>query len=402
MAVGDWRKVLDAAIDSRFAEVVAVRRHLHAHPEPSGEERETSQFIAAQLTQLGLSPRLATSDGRGVLVDGGAAPGPRVALRADIDCLKIHEQNQVPFCSKRPGLMHACGHDAHTATVFGAVLGLQALEAAGALPAPIAWRAIFQPAEETGQGAIEMVAAGAVDGVSTAFAAHVDPTRAVGRIGVRWGVFTASCDDIDVKIVGRGGHAARPHETLDPVAAAALWLNAFFIQVPRGADSQESVVASVGHIVAGANRNVIPAHVELHGTLRTLDRTVREQTIARIHQLSRGIAETTGTQISVAIGGTVLSVQNNDACSDLLWKCGSEVLGEANLDKIPRPSMGAEDFSGYLEHVPGAMFRLGCSSPEVGNSALHTPTMGVDERALAIGAKILARAAVLAQLAPAQ
>jgi amidohydrolase len=396
MGTSDWRKVLDSAIDARFSEIVAVRRHLHANPEPSGEERETSKFIAAQLTDLGLKPRLGP-DGRGVLADGGKASGPRVALRADIDCLRIHEQNQVPFCSQRPGLMHACGHDAHTATVFGAVLGLQALEAAGVLPAPVAWRAIYQPAEETGQGAIEMVAAGAVEGVSAAFAAHVDPTRAVGRIGVRWGVFTASCDDIDVKIVGKGGHAARPHETLDPVAAAAMWLNAFFIQVPRGADSQESVVASVGHIVAGANRNVIPSHVELHGTLRTLDRVVREQTIARIHQLSRGIAETTGTQITVETGGTVLSVQNNPECSDLLWQCGTEVLGEANLDKIPRPSMGAEDFSGYLEHVPGAMFRLGCSSPEVGSSALHTPTMGVDEKALAIGAKILARAAILAQ-----
>jgi amidohydrolase len=392
----DWRSALDAALEARFQDMVALRRHVHAHPEPSGEERQTSQFIADRLREAGLEPRLGP-DQRGVIVDGGG-PGPRVAVRADIDCLRILEQNELPFRSQRPGLMHACGHDAHAATVFGAVLGLRALETSGELPGPIAWRAIFQPAEETGQGAKEMVAAGALEGVCRAFAAHVDPGRPVGRIGVRWGVFTASCDDIDVLIVGRGGHAARPHDTLDPIAAAAHWINALYVQVPRGADSQESVVATVGHIVAGANRNVIPAQVELHGTLRTLDRQVREATIDCIGRLSRGVAEATGTQISAQIGGTVLSVHNDAECSDLLWKCGAEVLGEASLDRLERPSMGAEDFSGYLEHVPGAMFRLGCSSPEVGNSPLHTPTMKVDERAILIGAKILARAAVLAQL----
>jgi len=392
---GIWQQQLDEAIDSRAAAILSLRRHLHAYPEPSGEEFETSRYIRQLLHDDGFATQLGPG-GRGVIVEGPeTSPGPRIALRADIDALRIQDAKQTDYRSRCPGIMHACGHDGHTAVVFGALLGLQALEAAGSLPYPIRWRGIFQPAEETAAGALEMMGAGAIDDIDVILSVHMDPSRAVGRIGLRYGVLCAACDELDVTITGRGGHGARPHESLDPIATAAQFISSIYVLIPRAVDSQDPVVVSIGQFTAGHSRNVIPEEAVLRGTLRTLGGGVRTATKNHIRQLARGTAEASGTRIEVDFGVGIPSVHNDKHLTHLLEKAGTDLLGTDHVDIVPRPSMGGEDFAFYLERIPGAMFRLGCASPRAGSAPLHSPSFDIDERALTIGAKILARAVVL-------
>jgi amidohydrolase len=317
-----------------------------------------------------------------------------MAVRADIDALRIQDQKQTPYRSTVPEVMHACGHDVHAATVFGALSALDRLERDGALPWPVAWRGIFQPAEETSQGARAMVTAGALNGVAAILSLHVDPTRKAGTIGVRSGVFTASCDEIRVTVKGRGGHAARPHESNDPIAAAAELISTLYQFVPRATDSQDAVVVSFGQIHGGQNANVIPEQVVLEGTVRTLDRKVREKTIAHIRTLAEGIERVTSTSLDVSLETGIASVYNDEGLTELVREVSTALLGPEKVIAMRRPSMGSEDFAAYLEHVPGAMFRLGAAGEDGPWPGLHTPTFDVDERCISVGAKILARSVV--------
>jgi amidohydrolase len=387
-----WQISVKKAIARHSDTIREVRRHLHAHPEVSGQEHATSLYLYQLLSNEGLQVEVGP-EGRGVVVQPPKIK-PRVALRADIDALRIQEQNTVPYCSQTPGVMHACGHDAHSATVFGAILCLWDLVREKELPWPVDWRAIFQPAEETGEGALQMVAHGVLEGIEAIFATHVDPSRPFGQIGFIPGVFTANCDSMQIVVHGRGGHAARPHETKDPIAAAAQFISTLYLFVPRGTDSQESVVVTIGQVIGGENPNAIPEEVTLRGTIRTLDAGVRQRTIDHIRQLARGIAEASGTTIEVQIGSSINSVRNDPALCALVADEARTILGTENVRQIPRPSMGSEDFAAYLEHVPGMMFRLGCAPTAAGSSGLHTPTFDVDERALPIGAEIFANSLI--------
>jgi amidohydrolase len=390
-----WTERLDALVEARREQIIEVRRHLHRHPEPSGGELGTTLYLYQLLADQSLQPHMGP-EGRGVVVDSiEATDGPRIALRADVDALFIHEQTGLPFASENVGLMHACGHDGHTAAMLGAILAIHDLQQEKSAPWPVAWRGVFQPAEETSSGARDMIEAGAIDGVGAILALHMDPSRATGRIGVRPGVLTASCDAARFVIVGRGGHAARPHEAVDPIAVAAQLISSIYLFVPRANDSQDAVVLTIGQILGGDNPNVIPEQVELRGTLRTLDRRVRERTMEHIRQLARGIAEASGSRIDVFFEQSVGPVVNDVEMTRLVRIAAADLLGAEQVDEIARPSMGSEDFASYLERMPGAMFRLGCASPELGCSALHTPTFNLDEQALLVGAKTLARAAVL-------
>lgn len=390
----DWQR-LDALLDQLVPAMIEVRRHLHAHPEPSGEERQTAGFLAERLTAVGLSVR-SVADQRGLLVDPPQAkPGARLALRADIDALHILEERPSPYQSRVPGVMHACGHDAHSAIVFGALLALQQAESAGLLPWPINWRGIFQPAEENNRGAIDMVAAGALEGVAAILSLHVDPSRPVGTIGTRVGAFTAACDEMVIYIEGRGGHAARPHESIDPIAAAAQLISSVYLFVPRAVDSHDPVVVTFGQIQGGESPNVIPNRVMVRGIVRTLGGPVRERTKDHIHQLARGLAEASQARIEIAFHPGPPSVRNDPALNAMIRQAATDLLGPQHVHEIARASMGGEDFANYLRDIPGCMFRLGCCSQASGCPPLHSPLFDVDERALAIGAKILLRSALL-------
>ncbi len=379
--------------------MIELRRHLHTYPEPSGEEQETSQHLYQLLDEEGYQVRIGPH-GCGVLVDPPAeleTPGgvPRFALRADIDALLIQDEKQVSYRSCKPGVMHACGHDAHTAVVYGALGALRSLQSEGRLPWPINYRAIFQPAEETIAGAAEMIEAGALEGVDMILATHVDPARDFGRVGLREGVLTANSEAMRIRITGRGGHAARPHEAIDPIATAAQLINSIYLFVPRGIDSQDAVVVTIGQLVGGENPNVIPEQIELVGTLRSLCSRIRDQTMQHIRQLCHGVAAASGSHIEISFEKGIGSVKNDPRLIHWLREAAVTVLAPGHVDEIPRPSMGSEDFAAYLEHVPGAMFRLGATTPGREPTPLHTPNFDVDERAIPLGARMLAHAAIL-------
>jgi len=390
----DWRTLINSSVDECLERMIALRRHMHAHPEPSGQELQTSLHLYQLIDELGLTVRMGP-EGCGLIVES-RNPGAsrRIALRADIDALGIEDQKQVAYRSTVPNVMHACGHDVHTAALFGALLALDRLECEHALPWPITWRGIFQPAEETGSGAKALIAAGALDGVATILAAHVDPTRRAGSIGLRTGPLTASCDDMRITVRGRGGHAARPHESIDPIAAAAELVSTVYQFVPRATDSQDAVVVSFGQIYGGHNRNVIPEEVVLQGTVRTLNATVREKTVQHISTLADGIERVTGTKVDICFHRGSPSVMNDEALTKLVSSVAEDLLGANNVTAMPRPSMGSEDFAYYVERVPGMMFRLGAAGDRQPWPGLHTPLFDVDEKCLAVGAKIMAHTVV--------
>ncbi|MEM7311959.1 MAG: amidohydrolase [Planctomycetota bacterium] len=392
-----WQDELDSIIDSRFGEMVEMRRHLHKNPEVSGEEFQTSLLLFRQLDKSGFHVQWGF-EGRGLIADldpptSGDAKD-LFAIRADIDALRIQDEKDVPYRSCKKGVMHACGHDAHTTIGLAAVSAIGELHRKGKLSFQPRLRGIFQPAEEICEGAAQMIQQGALRGVAAIIATHMDPSRRVGRIGIRPGVLTANCDHMLIEIHGRGGHAARPHEARDPISAAAQLIQWLYLQIPRVTDSQDAVVCTIGQIEGGHTANVIPETVHLQGTLRTLDHSVRERTMKHIERLANSVAEGTGTKISVEYGVGANAVENDPQLVDLITSAADRVLGDDSVEEIERPSMGSEDFAFYCKHVPAAMFRLGCTSDKIGGSPLHTPTFDIDEESLKIGAKIIAHSAL--------
>ncbi|EAQ82425.1 M20 metallopeptidase family protein [Blastopirellula marina] len=393
-----WQSELAAMITAQEAKWINFRRRLHQNPEPSGHEYQTSLAIYQELSSLGVDLRMGP-EGRGVLSDWRTphAEGleAAIAIRGDIDALRIHDQKEVPYHSLCPGLMHACGHDAHATMALWATTLIVELDRAGALPWPLRLRSIFQPAEETCTGALEMISVGALKDVREIYATHVDPTLPTGRIGLRVGALTASCDAVRILIHGQGGHGARPHESRDPIAASAQLISALYLSIPRVTDSQDAVVLTFGRIHGGENLNVIPEQVELLGTLRTLDTDVRQRTIDHIHRIASGVQRATDTTIEVCFDVGTSAVINQAKPISHLKSAIVESFGHEAIYEIPRASMGGEDFAFYLDHVPGAMARLGCRPPAVEHAPLlHSPMFDIDEAVLAIGARMLASAAI--------
>jgi amidohydrolase len=374
-------------IDQLAPRIIEFRRHLHQHPELSLQEFATTAYVASELDAEGITYRYGTGK-RGLLVDPGeATSGPRVALRADCDALPIHEENVFPHASASPGVMHACGHDAHTAMLLGALI---AIHRAGA---PQGVRGIFQPAEEAGDGALGMIRDGALDGISSIIALHVDPNLPVGHATAIAGSQTASCQDFRVTITGQGGHAARPHLTIDPVAIAAALITQIYQVVPRHVDSRNPVVVSICQIHAGHAANVIPDTAWLEGTIRTLDAESAAEAQLTIERICNGIAQGFGAQIDPSFDRRIPGVVNDPRISAICADAAAEIFGEESVMRFGPASLGAEDFADYLQQVPGCMMRLGVRYDGRDVTPLHTPTFDVDERALVMGAKLLLRSA---------
>jgi amidohydrolase len=392
--------LLDRIADERSSEWVCLRRYLHSHPEPSGAEIQTTKFIADRLSQLGITPTIPPS-GIGVIADlrigTPAEDSPIVAVRADIDALRMQDRKSVEYASGSPGLAHACGHDAHTTVVLAVAELLTTI--ADRLPdseVPSArMRFIFQAAEETAQGANWMVEDGALEGVTSILGLHVDPTILAGKVGIRYGVLTAQVDEVLIEIQGKGGHAARPQHTSDPIGTAALLVSALYQAVPRRADSLTPMVFSVGSIHGGTASNVIPDLVEIAGTLRSTDHYTRDRILSSIQQICTGISAATGNTIDVTFRSPLGSVVNDVNVMSAIEAAAIQVLGGENIVLIDRPSMGGEDFAVYTDHVRGAQFRLGCAGTGGDWPLLHSPVFDVVESAIPQGARIMARAALL-------
>lgn len=373
-----------AGFDGRL---VAWRRHLHAHPELSYEERETTDYIEAELRGLGLEPqrfRLGTGLWCDVPAAHDASAADVVALRADIDALAMSETSGEPFSSEVEGVSHSCGHDGHTAMLLGAA------ELLVADPPPRPVRLIFQPAEETMPGgAKECVEEGVVRGVDRILALHCDPHRRVGEVGVTGGPITSSNAKIGITVRSDGGHTARPHETQDTVFALAQLVTGVTAVVNRTIDPRSGTVLTWASIQAGGPApNVIPDSGQLWGTLRSADRDVWATAEPLVREAVESIASTYGVRAEVEYVQGVPPVVNDERCAELAATAVEQVLGADGVGPATQSS-GGEDFAWYTEEIPGVYLRLGVWDGESAESDLHHPAFMLDERALPHGARIL-------------
>jgi amidohydrolase len=279
--------------------------------------------------------------------------------------------------------MHACGHDAHSAILLGTTLALYR-----ARPLPVGWRSIFQPSEEAGRGACEMVKQGALEGVDAILGLHVDPNLPVGKVAITPGPRTAFCQDFAIEIAGRGGHGARPHATVDPIAAAAHLITLLYQAVPRQTDARQPVVVTIGVINAGYASNVIPDTASLQGTIRTLNTVVATHARETVERLCAAVAQAFGAKISPQFERMLPGMVNDVRMATLSADVAGRLLGPENVLRNEPPSMGAEDFADYLPVVPGCMIGLGAKAADLRVTPLHTATFDIDEAALAIGARL--------------
>ncbi|MEM0926833.1 MAG: amidohydrolase, partial [Planctomycetota bacterium] len=380
-----WLDPLLKTANELASDWIELRRYLHKHPELSGNEVQTTLTLKQRLSRLGI-PIHVCGDGRGLtadlVTDPALADSAKFAIRGDIDALPILDEKLVPYRSSVEGVMHACGHDVHATAVVGAFELLAALDQAGELPWPVAARAILQPAEETCEGASHMIHHHALAGVDGILALHVDPTRQVGCVGLREGHLTASCDLFEVAFVGSGGHGARPHLCNDPIEASAAWIQTAYRRVSRTINAHETVVLSIGQIQAGHSANVIPESAVIRGTMRSLTVEGRRELLELLEDVGEATHRETGCSVKLKLGMAAPAVVNASSLVKLLSETASYVLNPAAVEWIPVPSMGSEDFSYYLEHVPGAMFRLGVAGGQVGSAPLHTGTFDIDEQAI--------------------
>ncbi|MGU3500124.1 amidohydrolase [Mycobacterium sp. C31M] len=372
----------EAWLAAHHGELVAWRRHIHAHPELSRQEFATTEFIAARLAEAGLNPKVLPG-GTGLTCDFGPEDRPRVALRADIDALPMAERTGLPFASTVPGVAHACGHDAHTSVLLGAALAL-----ASAPELPVGVRLIFQPAEELMPGgALDAVAAGAVTGLSRIFALHCDPRLEVGKVAVRLGPITSAADSIEITLHSPGGHTSRPHLTGDLVYALGSLITGVPGVLSRRIDPRKSTVMVWGAVNAGVAANAIPQTGTLAGTIRTASRETWLTLEALVREVVSSILAPLSVEHSVNYRRGVPPVVNEEH-STRIFTHAIEALGPDALADTHQ-SGGGEDFSWYLEEVPGAMARLGVWSGQGPQLDLHQPTFDLDERALAVGVRTM-------------
>ncbi|MGY1857112.1 amidohydrolase [Modestobacter sp. SYSU DS0290] len=377
------------------AELVAVRRHLHAHPELGFAEHETTAHLEQRLSAAGLRPRRLRS-GTGLVCDVTGDPdGPVVVLRADIDALPLADLKDVPYRSTREGLCHACGHDVHTTVLLGVALALAAQEH---LPGTV--RCVFQPAEEqVPGGGLAVVDEGVLAGATRAFALHCDPSLPVGRVGLRTGAITAACDRVEVTLTGPGGHTARPQLTVDLVHALGRVVTEVPGLLSRVVDPRSSLSLVWGSVSAGVAANAIPQTGTLRGTLRVLDRSVWNEAEELVRRLVTEVATGSGAGVSIEYVRGVPPVVNDPRSVALLRGAAIETVGGDGVVQSPQ-SMGGEDFGWFAEVLPIALARLGTAGdgPPLD---LHRGTFDVDEQAIGVGVRLLARAALQALAADA-
>jgi len=383
---------LTPMVKSYADELVALRRDIHAHPELSWQETRTTGLVRDRLVAAGLQPSVLAT-GTGVVCDVGEGD-QIVALRADIDALPLVDRKDVSYASTVHGVCHACGHDLHTAAVLGAGLVLADLAREGQLPGRV--RLLFQPAEESPRsGARAIVDSGGVDGVKRIFALHCDPRTAVGQVGLREGAITASADQVHVRLTGRGGHTARPHLTGDLVFALAKVATELPAALSRRVDPRASLSVVWGRIEAGKAPNAIPAEGEIEGTLRCLDQAAWESAQELVEDLVRAIVAPYGLRAEVSYDRNVPPVENEATSIAILAAAVSATEGPESVVTTER-SLGGEDFSWYLGDIPGALARLGVRPAQASVEVdLHQGLFDADERAISIGARVLAAAALL-------
>lgn len=366
-------------------DIISWRRHLHQYPELSFEEVETVRFVKEKLEQLNFDIEYPIAKTGLIATLKGESEGPTVALRADMDALPIQEESNLPYKSSVDGVGHLCGHDAHTAILLGAahILSQNPLKKGNI-------KLLFQPAEEGYSGAEVMVNEGALQNpaVDVIAGLHVHPTVKTGETSITEGYATACADSFDIKIIGKGGHAAHPHLSIDPIAIASTVIASLQQVVSRNVDPLENIVLTIGKINGGFARNVIAPEVTLEGTVRLLNPNLRPLVKEKMDEYLKGITEGMGGTYEFTYTDGIPSVYNEPTLIPDLQHSIDKILGENQLLKV-KPSMGGEDFSYYTNKIPGVFFRLGTNGSEDTSYPNHHPKFNVDEDALPYGSAIL-------------
>jgi len=372
--------------------MVSLRRYFHSNPELAFEERKTSAKIKSELKRLKIGHKSLARTG--VLGFMGKKSGPVCAIRSDMDALPIIEKTSLRFKSKNAGKMHACGHDIHMATVLGAAMILSDIKSE--LPGGVKF--IFQPAEEVPPGgAIRMIKEGAMKNppVRMVFGLHTDPNITAGKIGCREGVLMAEVLDFDITIKGRGGHGARPHDTIDSIAVTGQLITTLQTIVSRRIDPIASGVVTIGEISGGTARNVIASEVHLKGTIRATDPDVVQRIKKELETILRGVTQSYGAKFTLEYVANYPVLYNNPRANDLIMETAAELYGKKSVTILENPGLGGEDFARYLKYAPGAMFRLGIRNRKVGAVyQWHSDHYNSDENSMIYGSAVLAGAVV--------
>jgi amidohydrolase len=386
------RALIRALTRRRLGELIDIRRDIHRHPEVAHSEVRTTGVILDALRRDGLDIRLLPATGLVCDIGPQDAPG-RVAIRADIDALPVQDRTDGPHVSEIDGVAHACGHDVHIACALGAGLVLAQLDRQGKLPVPV--RLVFQPAEEVQpSGALEVIAAGALEGVETIVALHCDPRYDAGTVAIRPGPITSASDMVTIYAYGDGGHTSRPHLTQDLVFATGQILVQLPAVLDRRLDPRSGANLTWGAVHAGSVHNAIPGSAVIEGTLRVLDQRAWEEAGQVLADAVSHIAEPYGVRTEVKHQRGVPPVDNHEAVAGRIAAAGRAMLGESGVH-VAEQSLGGEDFAWYVQQVPGALMRLGSRTPGGPTYDLHQGDFRVDERAIPVGVEVFA-ATVLA------
>jgi len=379
-------------IDAINERVVNIRHDLHMHPELSGHEEHTKYLIKGILEAGGYTIKESEKH-FGLIADLTIdEKAKRVAIRADMDALPIEEQTEKPYASRETGIMHACGHDSHTAIALGTAIAFSRYKES--LPGNI--RFIFQPSEESKDGgSVEMIEDGALEGVDGIFGLHAYPYLHTGQIGYKYGVMMASADIFTIEVFGRSAHGARPHEGVDAILVTSMIVNSLNHIVSRMIDPLHPAVISLGTIEGGRASNIICDHVLLKGTVRTINEGVRKSIPKMMESSIRGICKSMGATYHFDYEFGQPELINHDAMVDIIVDEAKEVIGKENCIDLADPVMGGEDFSEYLKIIPGAFFRLGtCSESKDSCISQHNSRFDVDDDALQVGMKIIGASAL--------
>ena len=371
-------------------EVIGLRRHLHANPELSYQEHNTVKFVAQTLRSFGIEPIEGIADTGLIAEIKGKNPGKKtIALRADMDALPITEANDVPYKSKNIGVMHACGHDAHTSSLLGTAKILN--EVKEQFEGTV--RLLFQPGEEKNPGGASlMIRDGALKNPEPAaiIGQHVFPLLPVGKIGFREGMYMASSDEIYLKVIGKGGHGAAPELAIDPIIIASHIILGLQQIISRNASPKQSTVLTFGKISGGTAVNIIPDEVTIDGTFRAMNETWRTEGLKKIKKMAENIAEGMGGKCEVTISHGYPYLENNPAVTRRIKRAAEEYVGKENVVDLDI-TLGSEDFAFYSHVVPASFYRIGTRNEAKGIiSYVHTPTFNIDEDALTIGPGLMA------------
>ncbi|MCP3867608.1 MAG: amidohydrolase [Gammaproteobacteria bacterium] len=366
-------------------QLIAIRRDIHQHPELGWQESRTASKVCRVLEELDLPYRCNVGETGVVAEIAGQLKGPCIALRADLDALPIEEETGLSFSSRVPGVMHACAHDGHTSMLLGAAMLLVRGD-----PPLLPVRLIFQPAEETTLGARRLIDEGVLDDVAMIFGGHIDRHYPCGTLIVTEGAVNASSDKFSLKISGQGGHAARPHEAVDAVVVGSLLVIALQTIVSREINPAHPSVVSIGRFDAGSAGNVIAGHAHLEGSIRAQDPVVRTELHKSIRRIADSVAQLHDARIEVAIRRGPPPLINSDDMTGLARTAALQTVTRDKVIKLSTANMGGEDFSYYLDHVPGCYVRYGAQIPGREGYPAHSSQFDFDEDVLGIGATYLA------------